>query len=457
MRFGALASAQVLELSFCSRLVLRIFVDYCLTTRRQHTMLELKFIRENADAVLANTANKNEKANVQQLLDFDASRRALVSETDVLKNQRNVTSETIARLKKEKADATAMIEEMRLVGDAIKANDEKIRTLDEQMLAIQLYIPNMLHADVPIGRDASQNIEIRSTVEKIPQDYRLNHVEIAKKLGLLDFERGAKVSGSGFGFYTGKGASLERAMINLFLDMHIEKHGYREMMPPFAVNRASMVGTGQIPKLEEDMYRCADDDLYLIPTAEVPLTNFYRDDVLMEADLPIKFCGYSACFRREAGSYGKDTRGFLRVHQFNKVELVKFCHPDNSYNELELLVADVEDLLRALELPFRVILLCSGDTSFNSAKTYDLEVWSPAEQKYLEVSSCSNFENFQARRANIRYRTAQGKLEHVHTLNGSGLATSRIMVAMLEHHQRPDGTIYIPEALRSYMRCDVIS
>ncbi len=419
-------------------------------------MLELKFIRENADAVIANTTNKNEKAKVQDLLELDTERRRLVSDTDQLKNKRNVTSEEIARLKKAKEDATAMIEEMRLVGDAIKANDERIRELDEQMLAIQLYIPNMLHADVPVGRDASQNVEIRSTVEKIPADYRLNHVDIAKKLGLLDFERGAKVSGSGFGFYTGKGATLERAMINLFLDMHIEKHGYREMMPPFAVNRASMVGTGQIPKLEEDMYRCADDDLYLIPTAEVPLTNFYRDDVLSEADLPIKFCGYSACFRREAGSYGKDTRGFLRVHQFNKVELVKFCHPDNSYNELELLVNDVEDLLRALELPYRVILLCSGDTSFNSAKTYDLEVWSPAEQKYLEVSSCSNFENFQARRANIRYRTAQGKLEHVHTLNGSGLATSRIMVAMLEHHQTPEGTIRIPEALRPYMRCDEI-
>ncbi len=419
-------------------------------------MLDIKFIRDNADAVIANTTNKNEKAQVQVLLDADASRRILVAETDVLKNKRNVASEEIARLKKEKLDAAAMIEEMRLVGEAIKANDEKIRALDEQMFAVQLTIPNMLHADVPVGRDASQNIEIRSTVEKIPQDYRLNHIEIAKKLGLLDFERGAKVSGSGFGFYTGKGATLERSMINLFLDMHIEKHGYREMMPPFAVNRASMVGTGQIPKLEEDMYRCADDDLYLIPTAEVPLTNFYRDDVLAESELPTKFCGYSACFRREAGSYGKDTRGFLRVHQFNKVELVKFCRPESSYNELELLVNDVEDLLNALELPYRVILLCSGDTSFNSAKTYDLEVWSPAEQKYLEVSSCSNFESFQARRANIRYRTAQGKLEHVHTLNGSGLATSRIMVAMLEHHQTPDGKIRIPEALRPYMRCDYI-
>ena len=419
-------------------------------------MLDLKFIREHADRVIANTRNKNEKAKVEDLLELDAKRRALVAETDSLKNQRNVASEAIAQLKKEKLDATQQIEEMRRVGDANKANDDVLRTLDEQMLAIQMMIPNMLHADVPVGRDASQNVEVRSTAELIPADFRLNHVDIAKKLGILDFERGAKVSGSGFGFYTGKGATLERAMINMFLDMHIEKHGYTEMMPPFAVNRASMVGTGQIPKMEEDMYRCADDDLYLIPTAEVPLTNFFRDDVLAETDLPIRFCGYSACFRREAGSYGKDTRGFLRVHQFNKVELVHFTKPENSYAQLELLVRDVEDLLDALELPYRVIMLCSGDTSFNSAKTYDLEVWSPAEQKYLEVSSCSNFENFQARRANIRYRTPQGKLEHVHTLNGSGLASSRIMVAMLEHHQREDGSIRIPEALRQYTRFDEI-
>ena len=419
-------------------------------------MLDLKFIRENPDAVINNTANKNEKANVRHLLDLDAERRSLVQQTDVLKNLRNTTSEEIARLKKAKEDATEKIEEMRRVGDEIKLNDDKLRVLDEEMSAILLTIPNMLFHEVPIGRDASSNVEIRSTAQKIPQDFRLNHVEIAKKLGLLDFERGAKVSGSGFGFYTGKGATLERAMLNLFLDTHIAKHGYREMMPPFAVNRASMVGTGQIPKLEDDMYRCADDDLYMIPTAEVPLTNFYRDDVLNDADLPTKFCGYSACFRREAGSYGKDTRGFLRVHQFNKVELVKFCRPEESYAELETLVRDVEDLLDLLELPYRVIRLCSGDTSFNSAMTYDLEVWSPAEQKFLEVSSCSNFESFQARRANIRFRNSQGKLEHVHTLNGSGLATSRIMVAMLEHHQREDGSIRIPEALREYTRFDEI-
>lgn len=416
----------------------------------------MKFIRENPDAVLQNVANKNEKVNVQELLDLDAQRRTLVQETDALKNQRNVTSEEIAKLKKNKEDATAKIEEMRTVGDSIKANDDKLREIEEQMQFIVLRIPNMMHSSVPVGASADDNVEVRSTAQRIPQEFRKNHLEIAKQLGILDFERGAKVSGSGFGFYTGKGATLERAMINMFLDLHIAQHGYTEMMPPFVVNRASMLGTGQIPKMEDDMYHCTVDDLFLIPTAEVPLTNYYRDDVLNEKDLPTKFAGYSACFRREGGSYGKDTRGFLRVHEFNKVELVKFVKPETSYNELELLVADVEDILRALELPFRVLQLCTGDTGFSSAKTYDLEVWSPAEQKFLEVSSCSNFESFQARRANIRFRNEQGKLEFVHTLNGSGLATSRIMVALLEHHQTEDGRIRIPEALRPYTRFDWI-
>ncbi|MFN8365975.1 MAG: serine--tRNA ligase [Candidatus Kapaibacterium sp.] len=419
-------------------------------------MLDMKFIRENPDAVLQNVANKNEKVNVQELLDLDAQRRTLVQETDALKNQRNVTSEEIAKLKKNKEDATVKIEEMRTVGDSIKANDDKLREIEEQMQFIVLRIPNMMHSSVPVGASADDNVEVRSTAQRIPQEFRKNHLEIAKQLGILDFERGAKVSGSGFGFYTGKGATLERAMINMFLDLHIAQHGYTEMMPPFVVNRASMLGTGQIPKMEDDMYHCTVDDLFLIPTAEVPLTNYYRDDVLNEKDLPTKFAGYSACFRREGGSYGKDTRGFLRVHEFNKVELVKFVKPETSYNELELLVADVEDILRALELPFRVLQLCTGDTGFSSAKTYDLEVWSPAEQKFLEVSSCSNFESFQARRANIRFRNEQGKLEFVHTLNGSGLATSRIMVALLEHHQTEDGRIRIPEALRPYTRFDWI-
>lgn len=419
-------------------------------------MLDSKFIRENPEAVVTNTKNKNEKADVERFLALDTERRAMISEVDVLKNKRNVTSEEIASLKKNKENADDKIAEMKVVSDTIKSIDEKLRTVEEELNNLLLYIPNMAHSTVPVGKDVNDNVEVRSTIEKIPQEWRKNHVEIAQQLGILDFERGAKVSGSGFGFYTGKGATLERALLNMFLDTHIDKHGYKEIMPPFAVNEASMRGTSQLPKFAEDMYKCQDDDLYLIPTAEVPLTNYYRDEVLATAELPIKFCGYSACFRREAGSYGKESRGFLRVHQFNKIELVKFSKPEDSYNDLELLVGDVENLLRMLELPHRVLLLCTGDMSFGSAKTYDLEVWSPAEQRYLEVSSCSNFESFQARRANIRYRNAEGKLEFVHTLNGSGLATSRIMVAFLEHHQTEDGRVRIPESLRPYTRFDYI-
>jgi len=297
---------------------------------------------------------------------------------------------------------------------------------------------------------------VRRKGDTIEQGFRKHHLEISKQLNILVFERGAKVSGSGFGFYVGKGASLERALINFMIDLHLEKHGYTEMMPPFLANYASMRGTGQLPKMEEDMYAMPLDGLYAIPTAEVPLTNFHRDEVLANDQLPVKYCGYSACFRREAGSYGKDTKGFLRVHQFNKVELVKFVKPETSYDELELLVTDVEDVLNALEIPYRVLQLCSGDTSFSSAKTYDLEAWSPAEQKWLEVSSCSNFESYQARRANIRFRNDQGKPEFLHTLNGSGLATSRLMVAILEHYQTEDGHINVPAALQPYCRFERI-
>jgi seryl-tRNA synthetase len=283
-----------------------------------------------------------------------------------------------------------------------------------------------------------------------------DHIQISRELGILDFERGAKVAGAGFAYYVGKGASIERALINFFLDYHTTKHNYKEMMTPFIVNRQAMLGTGQIPKMAEDMYYAEKDELYLIPTAEVPITNFHSGEMLKTEDLPIYYCGYSPCFRREAGSYGKDTRGFLRVHQFNKVEMVKFANPEDSFNELELLVTDVEDLLQALNLPYRVILLCSGDTSFSSAKTYDLEVWSPAEQKWLEVSSCSNFMDFQARRAGIRFKPdPTAKPQFVHTLNGSGLATPRILVALIENYYR-DGKIEVPEVLRRYCGFDII-
>lgn len=419
-------------------------------------MLDLKFIRENPDAVHINTKNKNESGDVLTTVGLDTQRRGIIVRVEYLKNVRNFKSSEIAKMKRANQDASAEIDEMRAVSDEIKQLDEELRNIEAEMEDHIMRIPNMLHSSVPVGKSAADNIEVRRTGECIETGFRKNHVEIGKTLGILDFERGAKVSGSGFGFYVGKGATLERALINFMLDFHLEKHGYSEIFPPFLVNSASMRGTGQLPKMAEDMYHCQLDDLYAIPTAEVPITNFHRDDVLSVEDLPKKFCGYSACFRREAGSYGKDTRGFLRVHQFNKVELVKFAHPTTSYDELELLVNDVEDILNALEIPYRVLLLCSGDTSFSSAKTYDLEAWSPCEQKWLEVSSCSNFENYQARRANIKFREASGKPDFVHTLNGSGLATSRLMVAILEHYQTEDGHIKVPEALKPYCRFDVI-
>ncbi len=419
-------------------------------------MLDLRLIRENPERVAHNAAHKNHPIDLDRILQLDERRRRLITETDALKHERNRASEHIAHLKKSGRDASEEIARTRMLGDQIKANDEELRRTEAELNELLLQVPNIAHDSVPIGADASANIVVRSTAEEIPAEWRRSHIEIGAHLGILDFERGAKVTGSGFAFYVGSGALLERALINLFLDVHTRQHGYREIMPPFLANRASMLGTGQLPKLADDMYHCPTDDLFLIPTAEVPLTNFYRDEILREQDLPIKLCGYSPCFRREAGSYGRDTRGFLRVHQFNKVELVKFTTPETSYDELEQLVADVEVVLRLLELPYRVVLLCTGDMSFASAKTYDLEVWSPVEQRYLEVSSCSNFESFQARRAQIRYRRSDGSLDYVHTLNGSGLATSRIMVALLEHHQMPDGRIRIPEALRPYMGCDVI-
>jgi seryl-tRNA synthetase len=320
-----------------------------------------------------------------------------------------------------------------------------------------LLIPNIADSSVPVGRTAEDNVEVRREGTCSERLWRKDHIEISKQLGILDFERGAKVAGAGFGFYVGKGARLERALINFFVDTNTEVHGYREIMTPFVANKDSLRGTGQLPKAHDDMYYAERDELYLIPTAEVTITNFYRDDMLSGDDLPIKFAGYSACFRREAGSYGKDTRGFLRVHQFNKVELVKFVRPETSYNELESMVGNVEYLLRALGLTYRVLLLCTGDMTFGGAKTYDLEVWSPAEQRWLEVSSCTNFESFQARRANIRFKdTPSSKPDFVHTLNGSGLATSRIMVALLEQHQTAEGTIMIPECLRQYTGFDTI-
>jgi len=428
-------------------------------------MLDLKFIRENVEIERNGIHNKNEKDRLDELLELDAKRRALIQETDDLKSKRNKVSEEIAKLKKANQNADDLIAEMKLVSDTIKEKDEIIRSLDSDIENILLFIPNIPHSSVKIGKDSSENTEVRSWgrdlhfgPETEEADFEIkDHVTLGKKLGILDFERAAKISGSGFPLYIGKGAILERGLIQFMLNYHIEKHGYTEVSTPFIVNRDSMRGTGQIPKLEEDMYHCEEDDLFLIPTAEVPITNIFRNEMLNVKDLPIKFCGYSPCFRREAGSYGKETKGFLRVHQFNKVEMVKFSLPENSYDELELLVNDAEDILKALEIPYRVLALCTGDLSFSAAKCYDIEVYSPAEKKWLEASSCSNFEDFQARRANIRFkRDPKSKPEFVHTLNGSGLATSRLMVALLENYQTSEGKIIVPKVLQPYTQFNVI-
>ena len=424
-------------------------------------MLDVKFIRENAERVRQNAEAKHAAIDLDEFLRLDERRRALIQQSQDLKARRNTVSEDIARLKKAKENADALITEMKTVSDAIKGFDDELRTVETDMEGIALFIPNIMHESTPRGADASGNVEIRRkdgvNACGVEQGFRKDHLTISKSLGVVDFERGAKISGSGFPLYLGKGARLERALLNFMLDRHTAENGYEEVLTPFLVNADSMRGTGQLPKFAEDMYACAEDGLYLIPTAEVPITNIYRDEILPASALTKKHCGYSACFRREAGSYGKDTRGFLRLHQFNKVELVKFAKPEDSYNELEALVADAEGVLEALGLPFRTILLCDGDTGFSSAKTYDLEVWSPAEQKWLEVSSCSNFEDFQARRANIRYRPETGaKPEFVHTLNGSGLATPRVVAALLEHYQTEDGKIRVPDALRPYCGFDWI-
>lgn len=420
-------------------------------------MIDIKLIREQPEVVQQNCLNKNDKTDVSSVVELDRRRRAIIQTVEDLKNTRNVVSNEISALKKQGQDATEKITAMREVGDRIKGYDEELRSVEEEIESIMLMIPNIAHDTVPVGGSADENVEVRRVGECGERGNRVDHIAISQKLGILDFERGAKVTGSGFGFYVGKGARLERALINFFLDTNTTEAGYQEIIPPFLVNAASCRGTGQLPKSQEDMYHAERDDLYLVPTAEVPITNYHRDEIIPTAELPIRYAGYSACFRREAGSHGKDTRGFLRVHQFNKVELVKFVRPETSYEELESLVGNVETLLQRLGLTYRVLLLCTGDMTFGGSKTYDLEVWSPVEQKWLEVSSCTNFESFQARRSNIRYRVEEsGKLDFVHTLNGSGLATSRIMVALLEHYQTEDGRVIIPDCLRSYCGFDHI-
>lgn len=424
-------------------------------------MLDLKYIRENSELVRQGIKNKNEKDRIDEVLKLDEERRNLILETDELKHKRNQVSSQIPQMKKAGEDVSPVLAEMKNVSDRISDLDSQMKTVEENLNDILMFIPNMPHSSVPVGKSAEDNVEVRKW---LPDGFSFeekekaqDHIELGKKNNILDFERGAKISGSGFPLYVGKGATLERALINFMLDYHLNNHGYKEIFPPFLVNRDSMKGTGQLPKMEEDMYFINKDDLFPIPTAEVPITNIYRNEILNESDLPVKFVGYSACFRREAGSYGKESKGFLRVHQFNKVEMVKFVKPENSYDELEKLVDNAEDILKELKIPYRILMLCTGDLSFSAAKCYDIETWSPAEKRWLEASSCSNFENFQARRANIRFRNEETKKpEFVHTLNGSGLATSRLMVSILENYQTPEGKIIVPKVLQKYTGFDVI-
>jgi seryl-tRNA synthetase len=416
-------------------------------------MLDIKYIREQTDRVRQKMTERGQVYDLDGLLRVDQERRRLVVEVDELKHRRNAASDEITRLKQQRQPADILLAEMKQVSERIKQLDEQMRSLDEQLQERLLYLPNLLHDSVPVGKDEKENIEVRRWGIRPTLDFPpRSHWEIGENLGILDFERAARVTGARFVFYKGLGARLERALLNFMLDLHIREHGYEEILPPFIVNRTSMIGTGQLPKFEEDLFRLRDEDYFLIPTAEVPVTNLYRDEILDEDRLPLSYAAYTPCFRREAGSYGKDTRGLIRQHQFNKVELVKFTTPEHSYEELERLLQNAESVLQRLGLHYRVVLLCTGDTGFSSAKTYDIEVWLPGQNQFREISSCSNFESFQARRAGIRYRVKGGKkTEYVHTINGSGLAIGRTVVAILENYQQKEGSVTIPEMLRPYM------
>ena len=421
-------------------------------------MLSIDIIRNNPKEVEKGLARKGEKLLISEIIKLDESYRSDLAQANEMRAERNVASDKIARAKKLGENSDKAINAMRKLSQQIKVLEEKTQSSKNELDQLLLGLPNIPHESVPEGKDEKNNQLVREWGETLDRDFNIiAHLELGKALSLFDFERGAKISGSGFPLYTGKGAKLERALINFMLDFQTEQHGYTEIFPPFLVRPESAVTTGQLPKLADDMYASEKDDLWLIPTAEVPLTNIHQNEILSEDQLPINYTAYSACFRREAGSYGKDTRGFLRVHQFNKVELVKFVKPENSYKELEKLVGQAEAILQSLGLKYRVIELCSGDLSFAAAKCYDLELWAPGEEKWLEVSSCSNFEDFQARRGNIRYRRNSDKqVEFVHTLNGSGVATPRLLVALLETYQNKDGTIAIPEPLQPYFGNEVL-
>lgn len=420
-------------------------------------MLDARFVRGNIELIRNALKKRGYEIDISYFIALEEDRLRLLKESEDLRNKRNVVSEEIGRLKRKGITTDAAIAEMKAVSKRIKEIEDRLRDIEEKATGFLLNLPNMPHESVPVGKDETDNVEIRRWGEL--RDFNFeprNHWDIAETLDIIDFERGAKIAGARFAVMKAAGAKLERALMNFMLDLNTSK-GYKEVLPPILVNRDSMTGTGQLPKFAEELFRTVDPEFYLIPTAEVPVTNIHRDEILKESELPIYYTAYTPCFRREAGSYGKDVRGLIRQHQFNKVELVKFVKPEDSYNELESLTRDAEDILQKLGLPYRVVILCTGDLGFASAKTYDIEVWLPGQGRYREISSCSNFEDFQARRANIRFKEEGKKgTRFVHTLNGSGLAIGRTVVAILENYQQKDGSVIIPEVLRSYMGMDVI-
>lgn len=421
-------------------------------------MLDMKFVRENPELVMDAMRKRNANVNLDEFLELEKKRRELTLQVEALKSQRNAASQEIGKMKKAGENADAQMAEVRALGDKIAEDDKELKDIEARLKEILMTIPNMPAADIPVGSSDADNPVVRTWREPAKFAFEPQaHWDIGEKLNILDVERAGKVSGARFTFYRGLGSRLERSVINFFLDIHTGENGYTEFFPPFIVNKDSMQGTGQLPKFAEDMFKLEGLDYYLIPTAEVPITNLHRDEILSGDDLPLYYTAYSACFRAEAGSAGRDTRGLIRQHQFNKVELVKFTKPEDSWDELEKLTANAEKVLQLLELPYRVVRLCTGDIGFSSAATYDLEVWLPAANCYREISSCSNFLDFQARRANIRFRRdTKSKPEFVHTLNGSGVAVGRTVAAILENYQQADGSVIVPKVLRPYMGCDVI-
>lgn len=421
-------------------------------------MLDIKRIRQNPEEVKAAVERRGKKTHIDELLSEDEKRRQILADAEAKKAKKNEVSKKIPAMKKAGEDTAPIFEEMKKLGDEIKKDDDKLAQIDATIKEILLSIPNTPNPDIPDGLSDADNVEVKKFMEPTKFEYEPKaHWDIGTDLDIIDPETAASVTGARFTFYKGLGARLERAVYNFMLDVHTEESGYTEVFPPYIVHERSMYGTGQLPKFAEDMFKIEGMPYYLIPTAEVPVTNMYREKILDGSKLPIKHCAYTACFRAEAGSAGRDTRGLIRQHQFNKVELVKFVRPETSYDELEKLLSDAEKILQKLEIPYHVVTLCAGDIGFSSAKTYDIEVWMPSYNRYVEISSCSNFEDFQARRANIKFRDgAKGKAEYVHTLNGSGLAVGRTVAAILENYQQPDGSVKVPKVLIPYMHTDVI-